>query len=466
MNVFRKSLGDSWGHHLRLHIKALSTSAKDGGADNAVEQLWQQFFLDPSEWWDNRLGKRDKGYPDFKHKYRNEALWLDTGHDFQWVKTKLTALSQHQSQPRSGLTLLLDYHYGVDLGDPGKHIDWKDIWSSYARERRRESTGHKDDPKITAQVKMIRLPTPCLFSWNTAIAGYSRAGHGEKAFELLKEMQRQGVKPDKFTFVSILGACGAVGDLERGRAVHNEIIKSGVKINLFVWNALVDMYIKCGSIESAREVFDRMCQRDVVSWTALIAAYVKSGDSETALGLFDEMIQQRVEPDRITYVSVLNACAYLGVGAVEAGRKIHEQMMQSSYSLNIYVWNALINMYSKCGSLEDARLVFDEMHPKDVVSWNTMISGYAKMRRGEEALQLYKQMQQEHMMPDKFTFVTILNVCARLGALEEGKKVHAQMIERGGGLDSYAWKSLIHMYNTCGSKEYARKVVDTLRTRV
>ncbi|KAL3675360.1 hypothetical protein R1sor_025308 [Riccia sorocarpa] len=458
MNILRTRVPALWAYPLLIHTRSLSAPGYYERAGTSVEKLWQQFFYNPSEWWDNRLGKRDPDYPDFKHKYRKEALWLDTGSSFDWVKAKLAAMTQQQAHSDSGLKLLNDYHFGVDLGDHGRDSTGKEIG------RPDTSEAKEDMSNRSPKGKLIRYPTPCLFSWNSAISGYAKGGHGEKALELLKEMQRQGVKPDKFTFVSILNACAAVRDLEQGKLAHEEIIRSGVKLNIFVWNALVDMYIKCGSIDDARRVFDRMCQRDVVSWTAMISAYLKTGACETALDLFDRMLQQEVEPDRLTFVSVLNACARLK--ALSQGRRVHELMTCSSYHLNIYVWNALIDMYGKCGSLEEARQVFDKVSPRDVVTWNTMISAYAKVGRGEEALELFRQMQLEDMKPDKFTYVTILNVCTRLRALEEGKKVHALMIKSDDSVDEVAWDALIHMYTQHGSSKTAREVLDTMRKRV
>ncbi|KAL2607659.1 hypothetical protein R1flu_026232 [Riccia fluitans] len=457
MNLLRKRVLDLWGHHLLIHTRSLSAPGYYERAGTSVEKLWQQFFYDPSEWWDNRLGKRDPDYPDFKHKYRKEALWLDTGSSYPWVKAKLATMTQQQAQSDSGLKLLNDYHFGLDLEDHRRDSSRKKVTGKpKTSETRQENSNHSPSGKL------IKLPTPCLFSWNTAISGYAKVRHGEKALELLKEMQKQGVKPDKFTFVSILNACAAVGDLEQGKLAHEEIINSGVKLNIFVWNALVDMYIKCGSIDDARRVFDRMCQRDIVSWTAMISAYVKTGACDIALDLFGKMLLLKVEPDRLTFVSVLNACARLR--ALKQGRRVHEQMTCSSQRLNIYVWNALIDMYGKCGSMDEARQVFDSMSPRDVVTWNTMIAAYTKVGADEEALDLFKQMQQEDVKPDKFTFVTVLNACTRLRALEEGKKVHALMIKCD-GVDQFAWNSLIHMYTQCGNSKTASKVLDTLLTK-
>uniref|UniRef100_UPI0040747504 Synthetic PPR-DYW protein n=1 Tax=synthetic construct TaxID=32630 RepID=UPI0040747504 len=262
------------------------------------------------------------------------------------------------------------------------------------------------------------MPERNVVSWNAMISGYAQNGQSEEALELFREMQQEGIKPSEFTFCSVLSACASLGSLEMGKQIHGYVIKSGFESIVFVGNALIDMYAKCGSIEDARKVFDEMPERTVVSWTAMISGYAQNGQSEEALELFREMQREGVKPDEVTLPSVLSACANLG--ALEQGKQIHAYVIKSGFESDVFVGSALIDMYAKCGSIEDARKVFDKMPERDVVSWNAMIAAYAQHGHGKEALQLFQQMQQEGVKPSEVTFTSILSACSHAGLVDEG----------------------------------------------
>jgi pentatricopeptide repeat protein len=186
------------------------------------------------------------------------------------------------------------------------------------------------------------------------------------------------------------------------------------------------MYAKCGSIEDAWKVFNRMPMPDVVAFNAMILGCVKCGQGQKALELFQQMLCQGVEPDAIAFVGALNACA--NVGALGDGRHVHKQIIESGFEDNVFVGCSLIDMYAKCGSIEDAWSVFNSMPLRDAVAWSAMILGHAKCGQGQKALELFEQMQQEGVEPDYVTFMGVLNACASLGALEQGRRVHRQVI--------------------------------------
>jgi len=141
------------------------------------------------------------------------------------------------------------------------------------------------------------------------------------------------------------------------------------------------------------------------------------------------MQREGVKPNDITFINVLGACA--NVGALEQGKQIHSQIVNSGIKPDVVLENALINMFGKCGSLEDARTVFDEMHQRNVISWNAMIGSYAQHGFGKEALDLFHQMQQQGVKPDDITFISVLGACANVAALEQGKQIHSQIINSG-----------------------------------
>jgi pentatricopeptide repeat domain-containing protein 1 len=268
------------------------------------------------------------------------------------------------------------------------------------------------------------------FSWNRRFVRYVKAGQHEKAVELFQEMQQKGTAPDTFTFVPVLNACASLGALKEGRQVHEQIIRSGYEADVFVGCSLVHMYAKRGSMEDAQRVFNKMPSRDVATWTAMILGHVKCGQGQKAPQVFQQMQQEGVWPNSVSFVGVVYVCASLA--ALEEGRRAHEQIIQSGWDSNVFVGTSLVDMYAKCGSMEDAQRVFNKMPSQDVVTWSAMISGHVKCGQGQKALELFQQMQQEGVWLNSFTFVAVLNACASIVALEEGRSVMSRSFKVDG----------------------------------
>jgi pentatricopeptide repeat protein len=301
------------------------------------------------------------------------------------------------------------------------------------------------------------------FSWNTRLARYVKAGRFEETMELFQQLQQEGMIPDRFTFVQVINACTNLRLLDDGRHIHRQIIQSGCESDLYVSCSLVDMYAKCGSIEDAQAVFNRMPTRDVVAWNAMILGHVKCGQGQKAIMLFPQMQREGVKPDAVTFMGILNACA--SVAAIEEGRRIEEQVNQSGLDNDLFVRNSLLDMYAKCGSIEDAQRVFNKMPTHDVVAWNSIILGHVKCGQGQKALALYSQMQQERVEPNAVTFLGILNACASVSALEEGRNIHEQIIQSSFKTDVFVGNSLIDMYAKCGSLEDAKRAFNSMPMR-
>jgi pentatricopeptide repeat protein len=196
------------------------------------------------------------------------------------------------------------------------------------------------------------------------ISGHVKCGLGQKALEVFQQMQQEGVEPDAVTFVGVLNACASVGALDEGRQIEKQIMQLGFEYEGFVGSSLIDMYAKCGSIEDAWRVFNRMPMHNVVAWNALILGHVKYGQGHKALELFQQMQQECVEPDKVTFMGVVNACA--SVAALEEGRHVEQQIIQCVCDSDDFVGSSLIDMYAKCGSIGDACQVFNKMPTCDV----------------------------------------------------------------------------------------------------
>ncbi|KAK5829646.1 hypothetical protein PVK06_013439 [Gossypium arboreum] len=259
-----------------------------------------------------------------------------------------------------------------------------------------------------------------LVSWNSMISGYSKMGQASEAVGLFGKMREEGFVPDEMTLVSVLGACGDLGDLSLGMWVEGFVVKHKMQLSSYIGSALIDMYGKCGDLVSARRVFDGMLGKDVVTWNAMITGYAQNGMSDEAIKLFHGMNDAGVNPDKRTLAGVLSACA--SIGALELGKWTDAYASQRGLQHDIFVSTALVDMYAKCGSLDDARRVFENMPIKNEVSWNAMISALAFHGRSQEALSLFERMSTDgtDACPNDVTFVGVLSACVHAGLVNEG----------------------------------------------
>ncbi|KAK3231933.1 hypothetical protein Dsin_003814 [Dipteronia sinensis] len=255
-------------------------------------------------------------------------------------------------------------------------------------------------------------------TWSAMITGYAQSGDSEKALKLFSNMHFNEIKPSEFTLVGVLNACSDIAALERGKQVHDYLLKTGYESQIYILTALVDMYAKCGSIVDARKGFDYLQEADIVLWTSMIGGYVQNGENEEALVLYGKMQARGIFPNELTMSSVIKACSSLA--ALEQGKLFHGGTVKYGFSQEISVGSALSTMYSKCGSLEDGNLVFRRMPVRDMLSWNAMISGLSQNGHGKEALELFEEMLAEGTKPDYVTFVNILSACSHMGLVERG----------------------------------------------
>ncbi|CAM6050493.1 unnamed protein product [Sphagnum compactum] len=304
-----------------------------------------------------------------------------------------------------------------------------------------------------------KMPIRNVISWNAMILGLVKCGQEQKAMELFQQMQCRGVAPDRVTFVGLLHACARVAVLKNGKQIHEQIIQSGFESDLFVGSSLIDMYSKCGSIEDAQRVFDRMPTRDVAAWNAMILGHVRGGQGQEALVLSQKMQQEGSHG----FVGNSLVDMYAKCGSIEDARQVFDRMPRR----DVVAWNAMIfgyvkYMYAKCGSIEDALEVFDRMRTRDAVAWTTMILGYVKCSRGKNALELFQKMLCEGVEPIPATFMAVLSACASVVALEEGRLVHEYISRSGWESDLFVGSSLIDMYAKCGSVEDALRVFNKM----
>lgn len=277
-------------------------------------------------------------------------------------------------------------------------------------------------------------------------------------------MCENSVQLDEFTFPSVLKACSRLGALREGEQIHAQIMKYfGFNSDGFVQNTLIHMYASCGELEIARNVFDEMPRRDVMTWNSILAGYAKNGRWDEVVRLFREMQELGVEFDEVTLISVSTACGR--VADLELGEWIDEYVDANGLKGNLALITSLIDMYGKCGQVDTARRLFDQMDRRDVVAWSALISGYSQVNRCREALDLFKKMQEANVEPNEVTMVSVLYSCAALGALETGKWVRFYIKKKKMKLTVILGTALIDFYAKCGSIEGSIEVFDKMPSR-
>lgn len=308
-----------------------------------------------------------------------------------------------------------------------------------------------------------RMPVRDLVCWNTVIAGFAQNGMARRALDLVVMMQEEDHSPDLVTVVSILPAIADLGNLRIGRSIHAYVLRHGLESYVNVATALLDMYAKCGPIGTARQIFDSMSSRTVVSWNSMIDGYTQNGDSEEALHLFQKMLDEGLKPSNVTVMGALHACANLG--DIKRGQFIHELVKQLGLDSNVSVMNSLISMYCKCRRVDIAAALFDKLKGRTLVSWNAMILGYAQNGRTMEAIRLFGQMQEQNVKRDSFTLVSVVTAVAELSLLRQAKWIHGLVIRTCLHHDVFVTTALVDMYAKCGAIHTARKLFDGMGER-
>ncbi len=534
--------------------------------------------------------------PDYRHKFTNECLWVDDCSTPSWVKLKLSAVIQGDTTASDPSDF--HHHHGArglqptrkDLNNLFKMyinkgcmsaaqlvfnrllkkdvVSWTTLIAGYGKHghveeafasiQQMQQEGVQPD-KVTYMSILKACANPRSLEWGKQVhaqiieAGFEsdlRVGTAlinmyakcrciKEAFEVFENMQHEGVELDEITYISILNACANPADLKWGRHIHDCIRTSGFDTDVRLGNALIGMYIKCGSKEEAFEVFHDMQQKGMTSnritymsilnacsspsaldWgmqvdaqikkfgfdsdicvcNALIGMYVKCESNEGAMKVFQHMLQKAVQPDKITYMSILNACA--SPAALDFGKQVHFHIRSSQFETDLAVGTALINMYAKCGGNEEAFDVYHRMQEEGVdlnmvtyicilkactrpvaLDWGkqvhshimksglqyclrvatALINMYTKCGVSEEAFTVYHQMLQEGVEPDNITYLSILNAIGSPAALDFGKQVHACIRKSGLQFDVDLGTALISMYARCGGTLEAFGVYDQMQ---
>ncbi|KAK1266755.1 Pentatricopeptide repeat-containing protein [Acorus gramineus] len=301
-------------------------------------------------------------------------------------------------------------------------------------------------------------------SWTTMIAGYMQSSCHLEAMDLFQEMMSLSEwRPDGFACASVLNSCGSLMALGLGKQVHGYAIKANLETDEFVSTGLIDMYAKCDGLNDARKTLYFIDGRGVIAYNSMIQGYARHGLLSSAIELFNTMRHNLISPSLLTFVSLLGLSA--DVSALNHSMQIHGLMIKFGGFLDLLVGSALVDVYSKCSHVEDAKAIFDEMDHRDLVVWNAMISGYTNNGKGERAIKLFRRMCLERVKPDEFTFVAVVNAASGLANMSYGLQFHNHIIKMGFGTEPYVLNGLLDMYAKCGSINEARKLFDEIECR-
>ncbi|KAK2358275.1 pentatricopeptide repeat-containing protein, mitochondrial [Trifolium repens] len=259
-------------------------------------------------------------------------------------------------------------------------------------------------------------------SWTGLISGYVKAGLFSDAIALFLRMD---VVPNVATFVSILGACGRLGYLNLGKGIHGLVSKYPHGKELVVNNTMMDMYMKCESVTDAKQLFDEIPEKDIVSWTIMISGLVQCECPQESIDLFSEMLGSGFEPDGVILTSVLSACASLGL--LDYGRWVHKHIDHNRIKWDVYIGTSLVDMYAKCGCIDMAQYVFNSLPSKNIRTWNAYIGGLAINGHGQEALKQFEYLVESGIRPNEVTFLAVFTACCHSGLVDEGRSYFNQM---------------------------------------
>ncbi|CAJ1978209.1 unnamed protein product [Sphenostylis stenocarpa] len=305
-----------------------------------------------------------------------------------------------------------------------------------------------------------------LVSWSALISCFANNTMDSQALLTFLRMLQSGIYPNEYCFTASIRSSSNAQYFSIGRVIFGFVLKTGYfDSHVCVGCALIDMFVKgSGDIQSARLVFDKMRDKNLVTWTLMITRFAQLGLLNQAVDLFCSMLVSDHTPDRFTLTSLLSASVEIGFFSL--GKQLHSWVIRSGLASDVCVGCTLVDMYAKCaaddGSVENSRKVFNSMPRHNVMSWTALISGYVHGRQEQEAMKLFCNMLHDHVAPNCFTFSSVLKACANLPDFSFGKQLHAQTIKQDLSAINCVGNSLINMYARAGKADCARKTFNIL----
>ncbi|XP_010272643.1 PREDICTED: pentatricopeptide repeat-containing protein At5g46460, mitochondrial [Nelumbo nucifera] len=320
--------------------------------------------------------------------------------------------------------------------------------------------GYCSNGRIEDALKLFEeMPSRNVISWTTMIGGLDQYGMSGEALSLFQEMQDSGlIIPTASTYSSALTACANIPALDQGVQLHAHLVKLGYVFDAFISTSLITFYANCKQIENSHKIFQENLHMNVVMWTALITGYGLNSKYEEALVVFNDMIKVGIVPNQSTFTSTLYSCS--GLEALDRGKMIHAQAVKLGLDFDVFVGNSLVVMYSKCGNIDDAVVLFNKMSKRNIVSWNSIIVGCAQHGYAIQALKFFDQMVHEEIHPDEITYIGLLTACSHSRMLDKAMHFFEKLNQDKSivvKLEHYA--CMVDVFGRCGKLEEAEEFI-------
>ncbi|KAF3444816.1 hypothetical protein FNV43_RR14509 [Rhamnella rubrinervis] len=302
--------------------------------------------------------------------------------------------------------------------------------------------------------------------YTSIITGYAQLGdyRAYGAFKVARLMQKENVDPNRVTLVSLLQAASHLESLEEGRSVHGYAIRRGIGSSDEVFQtSLMAMYNKCGSPRTAGCIFGKIDTRTIGSWNAMISGHLEMGQPLEAFKLFYEAVKENVMPDLVTLANGLLCCANLKY--LLLGKSIHGYIIRFNVQLDLIATTALVDLYSKCKNLMQARELFNRMEKRDAIAYDVLMAGYLHCDFACEAMEIFAEMIGSGIRPNLGSILGVLSASSDLKDIRKGKCIHGYVVRHGFDLNAEIANQIIYMYAKCGCIIYARKVFNRMRNK-
>ncbi|KAL5702579.1 hypothetical protein ACHQM5_027781 [Ranunculus cassubicifolius] len=302
------------------------------------------------------------------------------------------------------------------------------------------------------------MPERDIVSWNSMITGYAQNRNWAEVFDLFVSMKSMGhLIPSRVTFLGLVQACGQAQNLNMGKSIHGYMIHPGLMSDFRLGTSILDMYLKCGEVESARVIFEEELQeRSLVSWNSLLAGYAQNGCDLEAVLFFQRMLcDSSVKPDSITIANVVPACTRLA--DLHMICSIHTIVVKKGLNLDndIVLGTSMVDAYGKCFDVKAATFLFNSIRKPSAAIWNAMISGYNLNHSAQEGMNLFRQMLHYEVLPDSITMVMLLQSCGELRSFKQGSVIHGYCFSKGFSSHLTVGNAMIDMYTRCGCIEHS-----------
>lgn len=300
------------------------------------------------------------------------------------------------------------------------------------------------------------IPQPNSISWNILISGYSRNFLPEETWRMFCRMHSLSFESNQFTYGSVLSACSAMRLPLYGKLVYALVTKNGFFSDAFVLVGMISLLCEHGDIGDALRLFGDLSCDNEVCWNAVISGAVKNKENWIALDLFSQMHSGLISPNSFTFSSILTACAALE--ELDLGRAVQGLAIRSGAGDDLFVGTATIDLYAKCGRMDEAIEVFKCMPVHNVVCWTTVISGFVQNGDSISALNFFKKMRELREEVNNYTVTSVITSCADPAMLREAMQIHCWIYKSKFYADSTVKSSLVNMYSKIGEIEIAERV--------